>query len=101
MPWVKTQATLRGGERWAGPAMVQLQQQAVEVWKHSCEKCGNSTTIYVTNQKDPVRAFCCGRWTTPTGDEPVKQPVSFFGTRLKSKPSVQIGSTVVQRFEGK
>jgi hypothetical protein len=69
--WVKTQGTLRTGERWVGPAMVQLQPETVTVWKHSCEKCGHSTTIFVTNPKEPVRAWCCGKWVTP---EPEKTP---------------------------
>jgi hypothetical protein len=62
MPLTKTQTTLRAGERWAGPAMVQLQPQVVDVWKQSCEKCGNSTTVFVTNPKQPVRAWCCVGW---------------------------------------
>jgi hypothetical protein len=65
MGWVKSQGTLRTGERWVGPAMVQLQPETVTVWRHSCEKCGNSTTIFVTNPKEQVKAYCCGVWVYP------------------------------------
>jgi len=85
--------------------MVQLQQQAVEVWKHSCEKCGSNTTIFVTNPSEQVMAFCCNRWVSPDDDkkpaQPATAPVSYFGTRLKSKPATAKGFTSVQRFEGK
>ena len=83
---MKNQATLRAGENWFGTEMVRsYQPQVVNVWKHRCVKCGNQTTIFVMNPKEPVRAFCCGKWVTPETEKKPEQQ------RENALPSTLIG----------
>lgn len=79
MAWVKSTTTLGDGMQVIAGRVRQTKPQLVETWKHDCEKCGCSTVVMVTDPKQPVRAFCCGKYVMPPVE---RQPQPGLLTRL-------------------
>jgi len=64
MPWTKTEVTLPDGAQVLSGRPPEMRPETVTVYRWECP-CAAETTIYVTNPKQPVRAFCCGYWHSP------------------------------------
>lgn len=71
MAWTKEQVTMAHGVQVLSGRPPQMRPETVTVYHWECS-CGAETTVYATNPKEIVRAFCCGRWHTPE-EEQTKQ----------------------------
>lgn len=73
--WTKEQVTMAHGVQVLSGRPPQMRPETVTVWRWECQ-CGAETTIYVTNPKEPVKAFCCGSWHTLSDSDKKAQRVS-------------------------
>ena len=76
MPWTKSTATLGDGMQMVRGRTQQVQSQVVPSYTFQCP-CGTTTTVLVTNDKKPVKVWCCGSWHEP--EQPQRES---FLTRL-------------------
>jgi hypothetical protein len=78
MPWTKSEATLADGVQVLSGRPPRMKPETVTAYRWEC-RCGAETTIYLTNPKDTVRAWCCNAWHQP---EPAMLPKVGLLTRL-------------------
>jgi hypothetical protein len=79
--WTKKEVTLGDGVQMVCGRMQRVEAQVVPCYTYTCDKCSSTTSVFVTNPKAPIRAWCCGKWHTP---EPELLPKPGLLTRLLS-----------------